>query len=65
MSLLRSHNAILGRMAVLAGALLLGGMAVAQVHPGLNKYTVDPISFRGPDPPTSALRWGRTSPPSP
>lgn len=50
MSLLRSHNAIIGRMAVFAGALLLGGMAVAQVHPGLNKYTVDPISFRGPDP---------------
>jgi protein SCO1/2 len=31
-------------------AAVLCTAAGAQVHPGLNKYTVDPISFRGPDP---------------
>lgn len=37
-------------MACLCGVVALIGVAGAQVHPNLNQYTIDPISFRGPDP---------------
>lgn len=46
---LRHILAASGLLALLA-CVAVPGTAVAQVHPGLNKYTVDPISFRGPDP---------------
>lgn len=37
-------------IAVLFCAVVLSLPAFAQVHPNLNRYSIDPISFRGPDP---------------
>jgi protein SCO1/2 len=39
-----------GQIGLTACAALLCSGAMAQVHPNLNRYSVDPISFRGPDP---------------
>ena len=49
-SLLRQSIAAGLGLTLLASVLAVAAKATAQVHPGLNKYTVDPISFRGPDP---------------
>lgn len=39
-----------GRLSLAACIAVFACGALAQVHPNLNRYSIDPISFRGPDP---------------
>lgn len=41
---------LFARGVVFASLLAMSLPALAQVHPNLNRYSIDPISFRGPDP---------------
>ena len=49
------HRSPAGRYGLFACVTVLVALAfspqsIAQVHPNLNRYSIDPISFRGPDP---------------